>query len=85
MTHLDTPEKRARQRIDVALQAAGWQVQSRSAVNLHAGLGVAMREFQLENSDNLPAPEVIAAEIGEDLQAALEQFAEIQVDWTRDS
>lgn len=48
MTHLDTPEKRARQRIDAALQAAGWQVQSRDAVNLHAGRGVAVREFQLK-------------------------------------
>jgi type I restriction enzyme M protein len=27
--------------------------------------------------DNLPAPEVIAAEIVEDLEAALEQFREI--------
>jgi hypothetical protein len=31
----------------------------------------------LEDSENLPAPEVIAAEIVEDLQAALDQFAAI--------
>ena len=31
-------------------------------------------------SDNLPAPEVIAAEIVEDLEAALEQFREIAND-----
>jgi hypothetical protein len=31
----------------------------------------------LEDTDNLPAPEVIAAEIVEDLQAALDQFSEI--------
>jgi len=31
----------------------------------------------LEDSENLPAPEVIAAEIVEDPQAALDQFAAI--------
>jgi type I restriction enzyme M protein len=44
-----------------------------------------LRDESLENSDNLPAPEVIAAEIVEDLKAALEQFAEIQADLTRNS
>jgi len=34
----------------------------------------------LRVSDNLPAPEVIAAEIVEDLEAALEQFREIAND-----
>jgi len=34
----------------------------------------------LSDSDNLPAPEVIAAEIVEDLEAALEQFREILAD-----
>ena len=40
----------------------------------------------LEDSDNLPPPDVLAAEIIEDLKAALEQFAEIQADlvMTRD-
>src|SRR5262249_36339324 len=36
-----------------------------------------LRDESLEDSDNLPAPEVIAAEIVEDLQAALDRFAEI--------
>ncbi len=36
-----------------------------------------LRDESLEDSDNLPAPEVIAAEIVEDLEAALAQFAEI--------
>lgn len=36
-----------------------------------------LRDESLEDSDNLPAPEVIAAEIVEDLQAALDQFAAI--------
>jgi type I restriction enzyme M protein len=31
----------------------------------------------LEDTDNLPAPEGIAAEIVEDLQAALDRFSEI--------
>ena len=34
----------------------------------------------LEDSANLPAPDVIAAEIAEDLRAALEQFEAIQAD-----
>jgi len=34
----------------------------------------------ITDSDNLPAPEVIAAEIVEDLEAALEQFREILAD-----
>lgn len=36
-----------------------------------------LRDESLENLDNLPVPEVIAAEIVEDLEAALAQFAEI--------
>jgi type I restriction enzyme M protein len=36
-----------------------------------------LKDEALEDSANLPAPEVIAAEIAEDLQAALEQFATI--------
>ncbi len=36
-----------------------------------------LKDESLSDSDNLPAPEVIAAEIVEDLEAALEQFREI--------
>ena len=39
-----------------------------------------LKDESLEDSANLPAPEVIAAEIVEDLEAALEQFAEIAED-----
>ena len=39
-----------------------------------------LRDESLSDSDNLPAPEVIAAEIVEDLEAALEQFREILED-----
>jgi type I restriction enzyme M protein len=44
-----------------------------------------LRDESLEDSENLPPPDVIAAEIVEDLRAALEQFAEIQADLTRQS
>jgi type I restriction enzyme M protein len=43
-----------------------------------------LRDESLEESDNLPDPDVIAAEIVEDLRAALEQFAEIQADLAKD-
>lgn len=36
-----------------------------------------LRVESLEDTDNLPAPAMIAAEIVEDLEAALAQFAEI--------
>jgi type I restriction enzyme M protein len=36
-----------------------------------------LKDETLEESANLPAPELIAADIAEDLQAALEQFATI--------
>ena len=39
-----------------------------------------LKDESLEDSANLPDPDVIAAEIVEDLQAALAQFAEIASD-----
>ncbi len=39
-----------------------------------------LRDESLDATDNLPDPDVIAADIIEDLQAALEQFAAIQTD-----
>ena len=41
-------EAKARVEIDKQLAAAGWKVQSQKALNLSAGLGVAVREFTLE-------------------------------------
>jgi len=41
------PEQKARAQIDAALVAAGWVIQDREAMNLSAGLGVAVREFKL--------------------------------------
>lgn len=43
-----TPEQLARQTIDAQLRAAGWLVHGRDDANLHAGRGVAVREFKLE-------------------------------------
>src|SRR5438270_4104889 len=39
-----------------------------------------LKDESLEDSANLPAPDIIAAEIVEDLQAALAQFATIAAD-----
>jgi type I restriction enzyme M protein len=36
-----------------------------------------LRDESLEDTENLPAPEIIAAEIVEDLQAALDEFSAI--------
>jgi len=36
-----------------------------------------LKDESLEDTDNLPAPEVLAAEISENLQSALEQFNSI--------
>jgi type I restriction enzyme, R subunit len=40
------PEDKARSLIDRRLAACGWLIQSRADMNLGAGLGVAVREFQ---------------------------------------
>jgi len=37
-----------------------------------------LKDESLEDSDNLPSPEIIAGEIVENLESALEQFGEIQ-------
>lgn len=39
-----------------------------------------LKDESLEDSANLPDPELIAAEIAEDLQAALDQFSQIAAD-----
>ena len=43
-----------------------------------------LKDESLEESDNLPEPGLIAAEIVEDLEAALEQFREIAADLNED-
>jgi len=42
-----------------------------------------LKDDSLEDSANLPDPDIIAAEIVEDLQAALAQFSEIANDLKR--
>src|SRR5512136_2373786 len=48
---MTTPEELARQNIDKQLSACGWEVQNRSALNLFAGRGVAVREFPLDTGE----------------------------------
>lgn len=43
-----TPEQKARDRIDSLLTQAGWIIQPKNKINLNAGLGVAVREYQTE-------------------------------------
>jgi type I restriction enzyme R subunit len=43
------PEQKARDHIDRMLQDCGWLVQSKSAINLGAGQGVAVREYQTDS------------------------------------
>ncbi len=43
---MTTPEVLARQKIDALLAAAGWTIQDMKDLNLGAGLGVPVREFQ---------------------------------------
>jgi type I restriction enzyme R subunit len=45
---MPTPEQEARQQIDKQLEAAGWVIQDRDAIDLSAARGVAVREFKLE-------------------------------------
>src|SRR5437763_16739116 len=45
----ETPEQRARREIDADLTAAGWLVQGSEDVDLTAGRGVAVREFQMQS------------------------------------
>jgi type I restriction enzyme R subunit len=42
------PEQLARDKIDAQLQACGWVLQDKKVLNLHAGTGVAVREYQTD-------------------------------------
>src|SRR5438094_4832606 len=44
---MPTPEDKAREKIDEALDQAGWKVQDLKSANLGAGKGVALRNFPL--------------------------------------
>jgi type I restriction enzyme R subunit len=43
-----TPEQIARDRIDSRLQAAGWTIQHKDAIDFSAGAGIAVREYQTD-------------------------------------
>jgi len=57
--------------------AGRWAVLRRDKLNLDIFW---LKDESLESSDNLPDPDILAAEIVEDLRAALEQFEAIQTD-----
>jgi type I restriction enzyme R subunit len=61
----ETPEQLTRQKIDAMLVAAGWAVQSKDAVNLHASRGVAA----LPESDLWPAQIKAVTKVEESLAA----------------
>ncbi|WML24129.1 DEAD/DEAH box helicase family protein [Neobacillus sp. OS1-33] len=42
------PEQKARDKIDLMLEQAGWIVQSKNKINLSAGIGVAVRELKTD-------------------------------------
>ena len=42
------PEQLVRDRVDKMLVASGWLVQSKKQINLAAGVGVAVREYQTD-------------------------------------
>jgi len=49
MTQLNqSPEQKARENIDRMLEASGWKVQHKNAINFDAGLGIAVREYQTD-------------------------------------
>ena len=48
MTGNQNPEQQARDTIDALLRQAGWIVQSAKRIDLNAGLGQAVREYQTD-------------------------------------
>jgi len=42
------PEQKARDLIDTLLLASGWIIQNKTSINLHAGTGVAVREYKTD-------------------------------------
>lgn len=63
------PEQRARERIDGLLSLAGWVVQDRKALNLSAGLGMAVRELSFDTGE--PGPSRSVAGRSADRQSTL--------------
>jgi len=42
------PEQKARDHIDKQLVACGWIIQDITKINLHSGIGVAIKEYQTD-------------------------------------
>jgi Type I site-specific restriction-modification system, R (restriction) subunit and related helicases len=42
------PEQIARDNIDKQLLASGWKIQNKKEINLNAGIGIAVREYQTD-------------------------------------
>jgi type I restriction enzyme R subunit len=42
------PEQLARDKIDIALMQSGWLIQNKDQINLNAGIGIAVREYQTQ-------------------------------------
>ncbi|PCJ28517.1 MAG: restriction endonuclease subunit R [Flavobacteriales bacterium] len=85
------PEQIARDKIDKMLIEAGWIIQSKDKVNLHAGIGVALRETNTESGSadyilfvNAKAVGVIEAK-AEDLGYKLLQVQEQSVRYSKDA
>ena len=43
-----SPEEKARDKIDKMLNQAGWAVQDKDKINFSASIGIAVREYQTE-------------------------------------
>jgi type I restriction enzyme M protein len=69
--------KNVLQEIELLVAGGGPEIVARDKANLDIFW---LKDESLEDSANLPNPEVIALEITEDLEAALEQFATITED-----
>jgi len=93
-----TPEAKARQTIDERLAAAGWSVQDMKALNLGAGVGVAVREYPTDSGPadyvlfvNRNPVGVIEAKkdtAGENLTATesqTERYATANLKWRKDN
>jgi type I restriction enzyme R subunit len=92
------PEQKARDLIDRQLIEAGWLIQDKTAFNLHAGLGVAIREWQTDVGEadyvlfvEEQAVGVIEAKKGElafkltEVEEQSKGYAEAKLKWVNNS
>jgi type I restriction enzyme, R subunit len=92
-----TPEQKARQNIDAQLAASGWHIQDKNAIDLNAGPGIAIREYQTDVGpadyilllDRQPCGVIEAkkATLGQNLTTAEDQtadYAAAKLKWFQD-